>query len=100
MNLPPPSTLSIYWDLPIMIVIVSLVYSATRYDDWPSILHEALTWGLRMVLFLGGIGLALYFVGWWIDSRTSWWVLALAGVGAALFLFAGFFRPSKKKTTA
>ena len=28
--------------LPALLVVISLVYSATRYDDWPSILHEAL----------------------------------------------------------
>ncbi len=31
--------------LPILIVIVSLVYSATRYDQWGAILKEALRWG-------------------------------------------------------
>jgi hypothetical protein len=50
---------SIYWDLPVLIVVVSLVYSATRYDRWDLILREAVRWGLRMTLFLGGIGVAL-----------------------------------------
>ncbi len=51
---------SIYWDLPILIVVVSFVYSATRYDDWDLVWREAIRWGLRMLTFLGGIGLTLY----------------------------------------
>lgn len=47
-------------DLPVLIVLISLVYSATRFDEWHSILHEALRWGMRLVLFLVAIGLALY----------------------------------------
>jgi len=58
-TLPLFANASIYWHLPIMIVIVSLVYSATRFDDWDAILREAFRWGLRMVLFLFGIVLLL-----------------------------------------
>jgi hypothetical protein len=47
-------------DLPLLIVLISLVYSATRFDDWRSILHEAFRWGLRLALFLVAIGFALY----------------------------------------
>jgi hypothetical protein len=49
-------------DLPVTIVLVSLVYSATRYDRWSSIFWEAGRWGLRLIGFLGGIVLALYLV--------------------------------------
>jgi hypothetical protein len=49
-------------DLPLLVVLISLVYSATRYDDWPSILHEAVRWGLRLVAFLAAIVVILYFV--------------------------------------
>jgi hypothetical protein len=52
--------LSIYWHLPLMIVVISLVYSATRYDQWPAILREAFRWGLRMTVFLLVIGLVLF----------------------------------------
>ena len=78
------------------IPIISLVYSATRYDDWGAILREAVRWGLRMTSFLGGIGVVLYFVAWWIDSGLSWWVLAVAGVGAlvvVLIVYALFSQP-------
>ncbi len=52
--------MSIYWHLPILIVVVSIVYSATRYDGWGMIFREAFRWGLRMSLFLIAIGFALY----------------------------------------
>ena len=48
----PLWAISIYWHLPILIVVVSLVYSATRFDDWKMIFHEALRWGTRMLVFL------------------------------------------------
>ena len=47
-------------DLPLLIVLVSLVYSATRFDQWGPILREAFRWGLRLVAFLVAICVALY----------------------------------------
>jgi hypothetical protein len=49
-------------DLPLMVVLISLVYSATRFDEWPAILREALRWGVRLLAFLGAITLALFLV--------------------------------------
>jgi hypothetical protein len=54
------ASLNMYVQLPILIVLISLVYAATRYDDWSSILNEAARWGGRMVLFLVSIGAVLY----------------------------------------
>ena len=53
---------SLYWHFPIMIVLVSLVYSATRHDRWEMIFQEAWRWGLRMVSFLLTVGLFLFLV--------------------------------------
>jgi hypothetical protein len=53
---------SIYWDLPVLLVVVSLVYAATRHDRWDKILHEGFGWGLRIAIFLIGIGLGLYLL--------------------------------------
>jgi hypothetical protein len=50
----------LYWHLPVLIVLISLVYSATRFDQWGPILGEAFRWGFRMVLFLAGIGVAMF----------------------------------------
>jgi hypothetical protein len=57
---------SIYWDLPVLLVVVSLVYSATRHDRWDRILKEALGWGLRIVGFLALIGVSLYALSTWL----------------------------------
>jgi hypothetical protein len=51
-------------DLPVLVVLTSLVYSATRHDNWPAILYEALRWGLRLALFMGAIVAVLTVVGW------------------------------------
>jgi hypothetical protein len=57
---------SIYWHLPILIVVVSLVYSATRFERWDNILREAVRWGRNMVTFLLGIALVLYVLSLFI----------------------------------
>jgi hypothetical protein len=50
-----------YWvHLPILIIVVSLVYAGTRYDDWPNIFKEARRWVVRLVGFLGAVVLVLY----------------------------------------
>jgi hypothetical protein len=49
-------------ELPILVVLVSLVYSATRFDQWRPILAEALSWGSRLMVFLVAVGVALYLV--------------------------------------
>jgi len=51
-----------YVHLPLLIVLVSLVYGATRYDDWQLILREALRWGGRLLCFLFAVILILYLV--------------------------------------
>ncbi len=61
--MPPLFAHNVYLiDLPLLIVLVSLVYSATRFDEPVPILREALRWGLRLAAFLGVIGVLLYLV--------------------------------------
>jgi hypothetical protein len=48
--------------LPILIVVVSLVYSATRYDQWRPIMKEAARWGLRLVGFLTAVAVVLWLI--------------------------------------
>ena len=95
-----PPTYSIYWDLPVLVVVVSLVYSATRYDGWYGIVSEAARWGGRMTLFLGGIGLVLYLLGWWVDSGAAPWVLALGGGVAAILFIAAYVVPKARRSSA
>ncbi len=59
---PPLFASTIDWHLPVLLIVVSLVYSATRHDDWKNIFYEAGRWGLRMAAFLGGIALALFLL--------------------------------------
>ena len=58
--------LPFYWHLPLLIVVVSLVYSATRFERWSNILAESLRWAMRMCVFLVGIGLVLYLLQFFI----------------------------------
>ena len=54
------ASLSIYWDLPIFIVVVSIVYSATKFERWDMILREAFRWARNMALFLATIAAVLF----------------------------------------
>jgi hypothetical protein len=49
-----------YVHVPVLLILISLVYSATRFDEWGLILREALRWGLRLLLFLVVIVVVLY----------------------------------------
>ena len=57
-----PFAASIYWHLPVLLVVVSLVYSATRHDNWKLISREAFRWGRNMAVFLGVIALVLFLL--------------------------------------
>jgi hypothetical protein len=52
------------WDLPLVIIVVSLVYSATRFDQWGNIFRESVRWMVRLTAFLGIIGLVLFAVSY------------------------------------
>ena len=52
--------LPFYVHVPVLLILISLVYSATRFDDWNLILREAVRWGLRLLLFLVIIVVVLY----------------------------------------
>ena len=84
---------SIYWDLPVLLVVFSLVYSATRHDRWDRILSEALGWGLRVGGFLVGVGVVL-FIG---SSYPDQWpyLAAVGGVLAAVYFGLSWYRSHK-----
>ncbi len=58
------ATLSIYWHLPLMLLVISLVYSATRHDQWDEILVEAFRWGIRMFGFILMVAVVLFGVSY------------------------------------
>jgi hypothetical protein len=49
-------------------MLISLVYSATRFDEWGAILRDTGRWALRMAVFLVVIGLILFGV-----AKLPWW---------------------------
>jgi hypothetical protein len=51
---------SIYWHFPILVLVFSLVYSATRHDRWDRILKETRQWAVKITTFLIGAALVLY----------------------------------------
>ncbi len=55
-----PSPLLYYVHVPVLLILISLVYSATRFDQWHLILREAVRWGLRLLAFLVVIVVILY----------------------------------------
>jgi hypothetical protein len=81
---------SIYWDLPVLLVVFSLVYSATRHDRWDRILREALGWALRVGGFLLAVGVALYifstYAVYWPYLAGAVVVLVLAYMGLSAVL--------------
>jgi hypothetical protein len=61
-----PHAMNIYLHMPVLIAVISVVYSATRYEHWGNILAEAFRWGLRMGVFLCGIAVALYLLSFFV----------------------------------
>ncbi len=92
-------SVNIYAQLPILIVVVSLVYAGTRYDEWSSILTEAFRWGSRMALFLASIGLVLYLLAEY--GVVVLWIGLVVGAIAAVFYLVAMviapFYPKKAK---
>lgn len=58
--LPGPSSLAVFIHFPIMIILVNLLFSAARYDDWRHILIHAGRGIIYIITFLGGVFLFLY----------------------------------------
>jgi hypothetical protein len=54
--------MSIYFHLPLMLLVISLVYSATRHEQWDEILLEAFRWGIRMFGFMILVAIVLFVV--------------------------------------
>jgi hypothetical protein len=87
---PPLSNSTYLIDLPLLIVLISLVYSATRYEKWGSILRETVRWIARLTVFLGLIGGVLFLV----SLGYFWTLLVLFIVGVAVwvvFIVAGHY---------
>ena len=78
-----------YWQLPAVIALISLVYSATRHDDWGAIFSEAWRWGLRMAAFRVGIAVVLLVLALWgWGLRLLAFVVGIAAVLLVLTLWS------------
>lgn len=55
---------SIFWHLPALVVPISLVYGATRFETRGEILREAIHWVRRLLVFLVGVGLMVHVLTW------------------------------------
>jgi hypothetical protein len=55
-----PTSWAVFLHFPILLILVNLIFSATRYDDWRHIWHHALRGVIYIVIFLGGVFLFLY----------------------------------------
>jgi len=75
--------------LPALLVAVSLVYSATRHDRWDLILKEALGWGVRMGLFLLGLGVLLYV----LSTYPHLWYLVIFPVVVGMAVYYAWNSP-------
>lgn len=53
-----------FWHLVPLIVVVSLVYGATRHEGWSDILDHALRFGVWILGFLSVIFVVLVVVSW------------------------------------
>ncbi|MFL5327920.1 MAG: hypothetical protein ACJ8C4_03315 [Gemmataceae bacterium] len=82
----PMETTSVYWHFPMLIVTVSLVYSATRFEKWDQIVREAIFWGLRMTMFLAAIGVGLHVFAA-LDRKGLWIATGVVVVGLIIYYF-------------
>lgn len=81
--------ININWYLPPLILAISLVYSATRFESWRLIWIYSIRWAVYILTFLGGTYAFLYFVS--LDVGFYWYV---AACGILLILY---FRPLRGK---
>ena len=91
----PLFAVSIYFHLPIFLIVFSLVYSATRHDRWDRIFSEALGWAGRVGGFLLMVGIGLYVA----SSIPDRWPYLLAGalVLAAIYYGLPYVRRMRTK---
>jgi uncharacterized membrane protein YebE (DUF533 family) len=78
-----PFDWEIYYHLPFLLIVVSLVYSATRHDRWDRILKEAAGWVFRMGGFLAGLGVVLYTLSSY--QKAAPYIGGLIAVGMVVY---------------
>jgi hypothetical protein len=85
--------INVNWYLLPLVVAVSLVYGATRYENWYLILRHAFLWTIYILAFLAATYLVLYMVS--AELSPVWYVPV-----AIATLFAFFWSGRKKQHPA
>lgn len=69
-----------HWYLPPLVIAISLVYSATRFEEWRNIWIHAGRWAAYILGFLGGAYVLLYLVAMNIHPYLFLAILACLGL--------------------
>jgi uncharacterized membrane protein YfcA len=81
---------------PLVLLLVSFVYSATRHDEWKHIFIEAGLWILRMGGFLVCLAGILYILSTWPEK----WPYVAVPVGLGMAVYYTVTSPFYKKWRA
>jgi hypothetical protein len=63
--IPLLATTNIYWFLVPLVLVISLVFSATRHEHWQTIVLRAMRSATWSMVFLGIVFLVLLVISWW-----------------------------------
>lgn len=77
---------TIHWFLPPLVVAISLVYSATRFESWSYIWPNALRWAVYILSFLICTNIFLYLLSLNLEPYLY---IPLAVVAVALLFVGG-----------
>jgi len=81
-----------YWvHLPILILVISLVYAGTRYDDWQNILREGRRWVVRPLGFLFVVVFILYVIITDPETAAGYVQIGFEGISDAAKAVGDFF---------
>jgi len=60
-----PGSRMLFYAFP-LVVVISLVYGATRHELWPAIMKHAWDTAVWIVGFMGAVFLLILVVDWWL----------------------------------
>jgi hypothetical protein len=63
--IPVLASINVYWFVLPLVVVISLVFSATRHEHWKPIVSGAIRTGTFLLFFLGIFFLLLFVISWW-----------------------------------
>tara|TARA_Y100000588_G_C13710989_1_gene692915 strand:+ start:123 stop:320 length:198 start_codon:yes stop_codon:yes gene_type:complete len=63
--IPVLASINVYWFVLPLVIIISLVFSATRHEHWKPIVSGAIRTGTWLLVFLAIFFLLLFVISWW-----------------------------------